>query len=93
MWGLTDGAVWTNGTDYWRTKPGGWNGLSTPDPLLGFNQFAGGYYRVVGYNSQDGYWGYSTNSRPWVLGLRERIYLLEQQQTAIENRLSALENP
>lgn len=93
VWGLTDGAVWTDGTDYWRTKPGGWNGLSTPDPLLGFNKFAGGYDRVVGYNSQNGYWGYSLNGGSWVIGLRERIYLLEQNQTTIENRLSALENP
>ena len=78
MWGLTDGAVWTDGTDYWRTKPGSWNGLSTPDPLLGFDSFAGGYDRVVGYNSHDWYWGYSIQGLSWVIGLRERIYLLEQ---------------
>lgn len=93
MWGLPDGAVWTDGTDYWRTKPGNWNSLPTPDPLLGFNQFTGDYNHVVGYNSHDGHWGYSIDGDPWVLGLRERVYLLEQQQTAIENRLSALENP
>ena len=77
MWGLADGAVWTDGTDYWRTKPGGWNSIPTPDPLLGFDWFAGDYDRVVGYNSQDGYWGYSIQGDPWVLGLRERVYLLE----------------
>ena len=93
MWGLADGAVWTDGTDYWRTKPGVWNSIPTPDPLLGFNSFAGDYDRVVGYNSQNGDWGYSIAGGPWVLGLRERVYLLEQQQTAIENRLTALENP
>jgi len=93
MWGLADGAVWTDGTDYWRTKPGVWNSIPTPDPLLGFNSFAGDYDRVVGYNSQNGDWGYSIAGGPWVLGLRERIYLLEQNQTTIENRLSALENP
>lgn len=93
MWGLTDGAVWTNGTDYWWTKPGEWNGLPTPDPLLGFGMFAGNYGRLVGFNPQKGCWGYSIGGGPWVIGLRERIYLLEQQQTAIENRLSALENP
>ena len=78
VWGLTDGAVWTDGTDYWRTKPGGWNSIPTPDPLLGFSRFAGDYDHVVGYNSQDGYWGYSIQGSPWVLGLRERVYLLEQ---------------
>ena len=93
MWGLADGAVWTDGTDYWRTKLGGWNTLPTPDPLLGFDSFAGDYDRVVGYNSQDRYWGYWNQGGPWVLGLRERIYLLEQNQTTIENRLFALENP
>ena len=93
MWGLTDGAIWTNGTDYWRTKPGGWNSIPTPDQLLGFDSFAGDYRHVVGYNSQHGYWGYSIQGRPWVLGLRERVYLLEQNQTTIENRLFALENP
>lgn len=93
MWGLSDGAVWTDGTDYWRTKPGSWNTLPTPDPALGFDSFAGGYDRVVGYNSQEGYWGYSIQGLSWVIGLRERIYLLEQNQTAIENRLFTLENP
>lgn len=78
MWGLADGAVWTDGTDYWRTQPGSWGILPAPDPLLGFDQFAGDYDRVVGYNSSDGYWGYSTNGNPWVLGLLERVYLLEQ---------------
>lgn len=78
MWGLADGAVWTDGTDYWRTKPGGWNSIPTPDPLLGFNSFAGDYGHVVGYNSQNGYWGYSIHGGSWVIGLRERIYLLEQ---------------
>ena len=78
MWGLADGAVWTDGTDYWRTKPGGWNSIPTPDQLLGFDSFAGDYDHVVGYNSQDGYWGYSIQGDPWVLGLRERVYLLEQ---------------
>ena len=78
MWGLADGAVWTDGTDYWRTQPGSWGTLPTPDPLLGFDQFAGDYDHVVGYNSQDGYWGYSIQGDPWVLGLRERVYLLEQ---------------
>lgn len=93
VWGLTDGAVWTDGTDYWLTKLGGWNTLPTPDPLLGFNEFANNYNRVVGFNSQNGYWGYSIYGDSWVIGLRERIYLLEQNQTTIENRLTALENP
>lgn len=93
MWGLTDGALWTDGTDWWRTISGGWWNTPAPDPLLGFDQFTGSIDNLVGYNSQDGYWGYSTNGGPWVLGLRERIYLLEQNQTTIENRLTALENP
>ena len=78
MWGLSDGAVWTDGTDYWRTKPGSWNTLPTPDPLLGFNQFTGDYNHVVGYIPHDGHWGYSIDGGSWVIGLRERIYLLEQ---------------
>lgn len=93
MWGLTDGALRTDGTDWWRTTSGGWWNTPAPDPLLGFNQFTGSTNNLVGYNSQDGYWGYSIGGYPWVLGLRERVYLLEQQQTAIENRLTALENP
>lgn len=93
MWGLTDGALWTDGTDWWRTTSGGWWDIPAPDPLLGFDQFTGSIDNLVGYNSSDGYWGYSTSSHPWVLGLRERVYLLEHHQIAIENRLSALENP